>query len=54
MSSSKKIKNPRLIKIMRQLKSLEDAIKEISRIEELETEIVIESTERNLSAIEKE
>ena len=33
MSSPKKIKNPRLIKAMRELKNLEDAIEEISRIE---------------------
>ena len=37
MSSPKKIKNPRLIKIMRELKNLEDAIAEISRTEDLET-----------------
>ena len=51
MSYSKKIKNARLIKIMRQLKSLEDAIEEISRIEELKKEMITESTKRNLSAI---
>ena len=54
MSSLKKIKNLRLIKIMKELKDLEDAIKEINKIEELETEIVIESTKRKLSEIEKE
>ena len=51
MSYSKKIKNARLIKIMRQLRSLEDAIEEISRIEELKKEMIIESTKRKLSAI---
>ena len=34
-SSPKKIKIPRLIKILRELKNVEDAIEEISRIEEL-------------------
>ena len=43
------IRNPKLIKIMRQLKkNLEDAI------EELETEIIIQSTKRKLSALGKE
>ena len=51
MSSPKKIKNPRLIKIMRELKNLEDAVKEINKIEELKTEIIIK---RKLRAIEKE
>ena len=53
MSSPKKIKKPRLIKIMRELKSLENAIEEICRIEELETEIIVEATKRKLSAIGK-
>ena len=39
---------------MRELKSLENAIEEISRIEELETEIIVQATKRKLSAIEKE
>ena len=46
MPSPKNIKNPRLIKIMRELKNLEDAIEE--------TEIIIECTKRKLTAIEKE
>ena len=54
MSSLKKIKNPRIIKITKELKNLEDAIEEINKIEELETEMIIESTKRKLSAIEKE
>ena len=54
MSSLKKTKNPRIIKITRELKNLEDAIEEINKIEELETEMIIESTKRKLSAIEKE
>ena len=53
ISCPKKIKNLRLRKIMRELKNLEDAIEEINKIEELETEIIIESTKRKLSAIEK-
>ena len=39
---------------MKELKNLEDAIEETNKIEELETEIIIESTKRKLSAIEKE
>ena len=54
MSSLKKIKHPRIIKITIELKNLEDAIEEINKIEELETEMIIESTKRKLSAIEKE
>ena len=54
ISSLKKTKNPRIIKITRELKNLEDAIEEINKIEELETEMIIESTKRKLSAIEKE
>ena len=42
MSSPKKIKNLKLTKIMRELKkSLEDAIEEINKIEELETENLV-------------
>ena len=48
------IKNFRLIQIMKELKSLVDAIEEINKIKELETEIIIESTKKKLSAIEKE
>ena len=51
MSSPKEIKNCRLTKMMRELKNLEYAI---IRIKELETEIILESTKRKLSAIEKE
>ena len=47
-------KNLRLIKIMISQKNLEDAIEEINKIEQLETEIIIESKKRELSAIEKE
>ena len=54
MTSPKKIKNPRIIKITRELKNVEGAIEEINKIEELETEMIIESTKRKLSAIEKE
>ena len=35
MSLSKKIKNPRLIKMTRELENLQDAIEEISRMEEI-------------------
>lgn len=54
MTGPKKIKNPRIIKITRELKNVEGAIEEIYKIEELETEMIIESTKRKLSAIEKE
>ena len=54
MSRPTKIKNPRLIKIMRELRSLEHAIEKINIIEELETEAIIDSTKRKLSTIEKE
>ena len=54
MTSPKKIKNPRIIKITRELKNVEGAIEEINKIEKLETEMIIESTKRKLSAIEKE
>ena len=46
MSSPKKIKNPRL-------QRAKDAIEKINKIEELEREIIIESTKRKLNAIEK-
>ena len=49
MSSFKEIKNPRLIKITRNLKDQEDSIEKINKIEELETEI-----KRKLNATEKE
>ena len=48
------IKNFRLIQIMKELKGLVDAIEGINKIKELETEIIIESTKKKLSAIEKE
>ena len=54
MTSPKTIKNPRIIKITRELKNVEGAIEEINKIEELETEMIIESTKRILRAIEKE
>ena len=53
MSSPKKIKNLKLRRIMIELKNLGDAIEERHKIEELETEIIIESTKRKLVAIEK-
>ena len=37
MSSPKEIKNLRLVKLMRELKNLGDAIEEVNKIEELET-----------------
>ena len=39
---------------MKELKSLVDALEGINKIKELETEIIIESTKKKLSAIEKE
>ena len=39
---------------MKELKSLENATEEINKMEELETEIIIQSTKRKLGAIEKE
>ena len=54
MPCPKKIKNLKLIKIMKELKNPEDAIEEINKMEELETEIIIGSTKKKLSAIEKE
>ena len=39
---------------MKELKNLEDAIEEINKIEELETDIIIESTNRKLSVAETE
>ena len=48
------IKNFRLIQIMKELKSIVDAIEGINKIKELETEIIIESTKKKLSAVEKE
>ena len=42
------------MKILRELKNLEDAMEEINNVEESATEIIIESAERKLNAIEKE
>ena len=39
---------------MKELKNLEDAIEEMNKTEELETELMIESTKGKLSATEKE
>ena len=52
MYRPKEIKNPRIIKTIKELENLEDTIEEITKIEESET--VIESTKRKLNAIEKE
>ena len=46
MSNPKKIKNLILIKIMKELKNLEDAIEEINKIEELETKIIVQFTKK--------
>ena len=58
MSSPKEIKNPRLIKIMRELKkSLEDEIQEIHKIEELEIEnLVLKEKEKinKINALEED
>ena len=54
ISSPKEIKNFRLTKIMEELKNLEDVIEEINKIEKLETDIIIESTNRKLSVVETE
>ena len=54
MWSPKTIKNPKLIKIMRELKDQENAIEEINRIEGLEIETIKGSTKRKLSVVEKE
>ena len=54
MSIPQENKNPRLIKTTGELKNLEYTIEEINKIEASETEIIIESTKRKLSAIETE
>ena len=54
MSSPKEIKNLKLRRIMIELKDPKDATEKINKIEELETEIIIESTKRKLGAIEIE
>ena len=52
MSSPKEIKNPRLIKIMRELKkSLEDEIQEIHKIEELEIENLVLKEKEKINKI---
>ena len=52
MSCAKKIENPRLRRILIELKNQEDVIDLLNKIEELETQIIIETTKRKLSAIE--
>ena len=39
---------------MRELKNIEDAMEQINKIEKSETNIIIESTKREINAIEKE
>ena len=53
MSSPKKIKSPRLIKIIRELKNLDHAIEKVNKIIELETRIIIESTKRKRIATKR-
>ena len=50
MSCAKKIENPRLRRILIELKNQEDVIDLLNKIEELETQIIIEPTKRILSA----
>ena len=52
MSCAKKIKNPRIRRILIELKNQEDIIDILNKIEELKTQIIIETTKRKLSAIE--
>ena len=54
MSCAKKIKNPRLRRILIELKNQEDVIDLLNKIEELETQIIIEPTRRKLRAIGNE
>ena len=54
MSRPKNNKSLRIIKTMRELRNLEDAIEEINQLEESETEIVIESRKRKCSVIQKQ
>ena len=54
MSRPKNNKSLRIIKTMRELRNLEDAIEEINQLEESETEIVIESRKRKYSVIQKQ
>ena len=54
MSCAKKIKNPRIRRILIELKNQEDVIDILNEIEELETQIIIEPTKRKRSAIENE
>ena len=54
MSRPKNNKSLRIIKTMRELRNLEDAIEEINQLEESETEIVIESRKRKYSVMQKQ
>ena len=54
MSRPKNNNSLRIIKTMRELRNLEDAIEEINQLEESETEIVIESRKRKYSVIQKQ
>ena len=54
MSRPKNNKSLRIIKTMRELRNLEDAIEEINQLEESETELVIESRKRKYSVIQKQ
>ena len=54
MSRPKNNKSLRIIKTMRELRNLEDAIEEINQLEESETEIVIESRKKKYSVIQKQ
>ena len=54
MSRPKNNKSLRIIKTMRELRNLEDAIEEINQLEESETAIVIESRKRKYSVIQKQ
>ena len=54
MSSPKEIKDHKLIKIIKELKNLEDVIEERNRIEELEIEVIKQFTKIKLNVVEKE
>ena len=54
MSSPKEIKDHKLIKIIKELKNLEDAIEERNKIEELEIEVIKQITKIKLNVVEKE
>ena len=53
MSRPKKIKNLRIIKIITELKNLEDATEEINKIKELDAEIIIQSTKKKTQCYRK-